>query len=50
MTAPPSSTSYPPPPASQPAIESASGGRPWITLRPTLANRPKNPFYDWPNT
>ena len=27
-------TSYPPPPASHPAIEGAlSGGRPWITLR-----------------
>ena len=47
-------TSYPPPPASQPAIEGAqSGGRPWITLPPcqsdTIVNTqaticfPRNP-------
>ena len=42
MTALPRLTSYPPPPASPPAIEGAqSGGRPWITLRRAVLQPPK---------
>ena len=38
------STSYPPPPASPPAIEEAqSVGRPWITLRWGLKSAFKTP-------
>jgi len=49
----PSLTRYPPPPASQPAIEGAqSGGRPWITLRLASDHRRKNigMFNDKPKT
>ncbi len=36
-------TSYPPPPASQPAIEGAqSVGRPWVTLRRAQSRSPEN--------
>lgn len=43
------STSYPPPPASQPAMEGAqSGGRPWITLRPCSDSTAEMPRQNQP--
>jgi len=45
MTRYPDFPSYPPPAASQPAIEGAqSGGRPWITLRRASIQRSETSF------